>query len=76
LVERFTSTNELHERIYAPFGFCSVACREEFAADLGRFPANQGSVGQAIRDDEADRLRHHAQTTNISKEHHKQADIL
>jgi putative ABC transport system ATP-binding protein len=48
--------------------FCSAACREEFVA-------NQGPMGPAIRDDEADRLRHHAQTTNISKEHHKQADI-
>jgi putative ABC transport system ATP-binding protein len=29
--------------------FCSVACREEFTADPGRFAANQGPVGTAIR---------------------------
>jgi putative ABC transport system ATP-binding protein len=56
--------------------FCSAACREEFAADPGHFVANQGPVGQASRDDEVDRLRHHAQTTNISKEHRQQTDIL
>ena len=56
--------------------FCSVACREEFAADPGRFVADQGPVGQANGHDDADRPRHHAQTVNLSKEHHRQADIL
>jgi hypothetical protein len=41
-----------------------------------RTVAGQGPIGPASRDDEADRLKHHAQTRNISKEHHQQAAIL
>lgn len=38
--------------------FCSAACRDEFAADLGRFAPSQGPARREVRD-EADRLRRH-----------------
>ena len=36
----------------AVWWFCSVACRQEFAADPGRFASSQGAAGRPARDDE------------------------
>ncbi len=47
--------------------FCSVACREEFAADPDRFTFQPRAVTPARRD-EPDRPRRHQPTTNISNQ--------
>jgi len=52
---------------------CSTACREEFAADPGRFASSQGATRPAISD-EPDRLKRHDENTSISKEHQEQVE--
>jgi hypothetical protein len=44
--------------------FCSVACREEFAADPDRFTTSQGPARRAVRDGEPDPLKRHDPTIN------------
>jgi putative ABC transport system ATP-binding protein len=44
--------------------FCSVACREEFAADPGRFASSQGAAGGAAGNDEPRPLRRQELSTN------------
>jgi putative ABC transport system ATP-binding protein len=64
------------QRDGAAWWFCSVACREEFATDPGRFASSQGPTRPVIGHDEPDRLRRYDPTTSMSKEHQEQPDIL
>ena len=63
------------QRDGAVWWFCSVACREEFAANPARFTSEARATKPAIGDGEPDRLRRHATTTNSARSDQEQADI-
>jgi len=63
------------QRDGAVWWFCSVACREEFAANPARFTSEARAAKPAIGDGEPDRLRRHATTTNSARSDQEQADI-
>jgi YHS domain-containing protein len=56
--------------------FCSVACREEFAADPGRFASTQGPARRAVKDSQPDLVRRHDPSTNSPRKDQAQPDIL
>jgi YHS domain-containing protein len=60
----------------AVWWFCSVACRQEFAADPGRFASSQGAAGRPAGDDEPPPLRRHELSTNAATNDQRYSDIL
>jgi putative ABC transport system ATP-binding protein len=59
----------------APWWFCSVACREEFASDPSRFASSQGLPGEQSETGTLDPLGRHDPSTKSARKDQTQPDI-
>ncbi len=59
----------------APWWFCSVACREEFASDPSRFASSQGLPGEQSGTGTLDPLGRHDPSTKSARKDQTQPDI-
>jgi putative ABC transport system ATP-binding protein len=55
------------QRVGVIWWFCSVACREEFAADPGRFASTQGPARRTVKDSQPDLVRRHDLSTKSAR---------